>query len=171
MSEPTLTTQGKILKALAYILLGVGLIFFMIALSSIFMGIPPLFLDLFSLFSIGLSFVLIGAFLLAAAQQGILKPEFTTISLIKCANTPECKYRRAQKFENGDYIFKELEESCEKCYGKLYIAAILEVAKKARQKKLLEVKSEETLKQLEPTVEPAEKPKAKKEKKKEEINP
>jgi len=156
MSEPKLTVQGKILKGIAYIFLGTGLIFLMLALSSIFMGINPPFLDLPYLFVFGFSLILAGSFLLVAAQQGIIKPEFTTLSLVKCNNTPDCKYRKTRKFEENDYVFKELDETCEKCYGKLYIAAILEVEKKAKQKKVPEEKPEETLQQIEPTSEPTE---------------
>lgn len=168
MAETTLTIQGKILKVLAYILLGAGLVFLILGFQSIFMGMAPPFLDFGTLLVFGFALLLAGSFLLVIAQQGILKPEFTTISLIKCTNTPECKYRKVRKFEKDDYVFKELDETCEKCFSKLYIAGILEVERKAKQKKSIEEKSEETLKQLEPTPEPEEKEKGKKTKKKEE---
>jgi hypothetical protein len=165
VSESTLTIQGKILKIAAYVLLGIGMVFFMLATSSIFMGITPPFLDVFTLFLFGFSLVLGGAFLLVIAQQGILKPEFDTISLIKCTNTPDCKFRKARKFEKDDFIFKELPEPCEKCNSKLHIAAILEIERKQRTKKPGEEKSEDTFKQLEPPKEPPDKKKSKKEEK------
>ncbi len=165
MSEQTLTVQGKILKIAAYILLGTGMVFFMFAVSSVFMGITPPFLDVFTLFLFGFSLVLGGALLLVIAQQGIIKTEFDTISLIKCTNAPDCKYRKARKFEKDEFVFKELPEPCEKCNSKLYIAAILEVEKKPKKKKPGEEKPEDTLQQLEPAKEPADKAKSKKEEK------
>ena len=107
MSEQTLTVQGKILKIAAYILLGTGMVFFMFAVSSVFMGITPPFLDVFTLFLFGFSLVLGGALLLVVAQQGIIKTEFDTISLIKCTNAPDCKYRKARKFEKDEFPVSE----------------------------------------------------------------
>jgi hypothetical protein len=166
MSEPTLTIQGKILKIIAYVLLGAGAVLFVFGMSSVWSGLPPLFLDTLTLFLFGFSLILAGAFLLVIAQQGILKPEFDTVTLIRCTNTPDCKYRKARKFEKDDFIFKELPEPCEKCNSKLHIAAILEVEKKSPKKKPGEEKPEDTVQQLEPLKEPADKTKPKKEEKK-----
>lgn len=165
MSEPKFTFQAKILRIIAYILFGTGMIFFVLGMSAVWSGIPPPFLDFISLFLYGFTMLLGGGFLLAIAQQGIIKPEFDTITLIKCTNAPDCKFRKARKFEKDDFVFKELPEPCEKCNSKLYISAILEVERKSRKIKPGEVKSEETLQQLEPSKEPAEKTKPKKEEK------
>ena len=141
MSEAKLSTTGKILKYLAYILMIIGMGLLMLGISSFFFGVTPP-LDPVYMILIGVMLLFAGFPMLAMAQQGMIKPEFDTISLIKCSTTPECKFTRAKKYERGEYIFQDLEKKCEKCDSPLYIAAIFEVEKKQPKRKLEERKKE-----------------------------
>ncbi len=128
--EPKLSTGAKILKYIAYILMGGGLVLFMLGLSSFFFGSSPSFMDPLYMIIFGLLLLFAGMPMLVAAQQGIIKPEFDTISLVNCSAAPDCKFRRAKKFERGEYVFKTLDKKCEECGNPLYISAIFEIEKK-----------------------------------------
>ncbi|NVM55619.1 MAG: hypothetical protein HWN66_18065 [Candidatus Helarchaeota archaeon] len=143
MSEQKYTTSARFLKFFAYILMGTGLIFTMLAMSSFFMGLSLDFLEPIYMLLIGLLLLFAGVPLLAVAQQGIIKQEFDTLSIIKCTGLPDCKFVRAKKFERGEYIFQELEDKCEKCNSPLYIAAIFEVDKTPPKQKQEEAKKDQ----------------------------
>ena len=123
--------------------MGAGMVMLMLGISSFFMpaipGIDPLFMVLF-----GVVLLFGGALLLGLAQQGIIKPEFDNISLIKCADTPKCKYVKAKKFEKDDYVFKPVDGKCDICNSPLHIAAIFEIEKKPAPEKGSEEKKDET---------------------------
>jgi len=129
MSEPKYTTSARIMKIFAYLLMGVGMVFTMLGISSfIYGGIA--FMDPVYMLLVGLMLLFAGVPLLAFAQQGVIKPEFNTVSLVRCTNVPDCKYTEGRKFERGDYVFKELDEKCKKCNSQLIITAIFDVEKK-----------------------------------------
>ena len=128
--EVKYTTSAKILKYLGYGLMGAGMILFVFGISSFFMPSPLPWLDPLYMVMFGLLLLFAGIPLLAMAQQGIIKPEFESIKLIKCEGAPDCKFTQAKKFEKDDYVFKPVEGKCEKCGEPLYIAAIFEVEKK-----------------------------------------
>lgn len=136
MSEPKYSTTAKILKYLAYIVMGAGMILTMFGISSIFYGTQPPFLDTFTMIVLGILLLILGVPLLTVAQQGIIKPEFAAVTLLRCTSGAECKYTKARKFERGDFVFKELEDLCEKCNSKLHIAAIIEVDKTSSEEKV-----------------------------------
>lgn len=131
MTEAKYTTSAKILKALAYILMGAAMILIMLGFSGLWMGsipgLDPIYMLLF-----GFLLFIASVPLLVMAQAGLIKPEFDSISLLKCTN-PECKFTKGNKFEKDDYVFKKLEETCDKCNSTLYIAAIFEVERKPKK--------------------------------------
>lgn len=130
MSEETkYTTSARIMKICAYILMGVGMVLTMLGISSIFYPGGIAFMDPLYMLLVGLMLLFAGVPLLAIAQQGVIKPEFNTVSLVRCTNVPDCKYTEGRKFEWGDYVFKELDEKCKKCNSQLIIAAIFDVKK------------------------------------------
>ncbi len=134
MTEVKYNTTAKILKYLSYIVMGAAVVLIMLGFSGLWMGstipgLDPLWLLVFGFLLFATSIPL-----LIMAQAGIIKPEFDSVSLLKCQN-PECKYTKGRKFEKDEYVFKELDETCEKCNSKLYIAAIFEVERTPKQEK------------------------------------
>ncbi len=130
MSEVKLSSSAKILKVLAYVfmllaMLLIALGFMGIMWGSIIPGVDPLYMLI-----LGFLLLIPSTFLLFIAQQGIIKPVIETISLLKCTNSPNCKFTKGRKFEKDEYVFQELKEPCEKCNNHLYIAAIFDVEKK-----------------------------------------
>lgn len=144
MSEPKYSTSAKIMKIFAYLLMGAGMILTMLGISSFIYPGGIAFMDPLYMLLVGIMLLFAGVPLLAIAQQGIIKPEFDTISLVRCTGAPDCKYTKPKKFERGDFVYKELDEKCEKCNSPLHIAAIFDVEKKpAAEKKESTVKLEE----------------------------
>ncbi|MHA1266446.1 MAG: hypothetical protein ACTSRS_14525 [Candidatus Helarchaeota archaeon] len=135
MSEPKYSTSAKIFKWLAYFLMGSGLVLTMFGISSLVYPVSPPFLDVATMIVLGVTLLLFGSLLLALAQQGLIKPEFDAITLMRCTARPDCKYTKARKFERGDYVFKELDQKCEKCNSPLEIAAIFEVERNLPKEK------------------------------------
>ncbi len=134
MSEVKYTTAAKILKVLGYILMMASVFLIMIGISGFFMGpIHPAIDPLYMLFS-GLLLFMASLPILMMSQTGIVKPEFDVISLLRCSNA-DCKFTKGRKFEKDEYVFKELDEKCEKCNSNFYIAAIFEVERKPSKKK------------------------------------
>lgn len=149
MSDAKYTTSAKILKGLAYVLMGAAIILIMLGFSGFFMGpihpaLDPVYMLLF-----GFLLFMASVPLLLMAQQGIIKPEFDSISLLKCTNTPDCKFTKGRKWEKDEYVFQQLEEKCEKCSSNLYIAAIFEVERKPPSEKKEEEKSSDDKKEEE----------------------
>jgi hypothetical protein len=142
MSEIRYTTSARILKYLGYGLIVIGMFLLMFGVSSFFMPAPaimdPLYMILF-----GVVLLFGGALLVGMAQTGIIKPEFDTVSLIKCTDVPKCKFVKAKKFEKDDYVFKDVEGKCDKCGGSLHIAAIFQMEKKSQSQKSPEEKKDE----------------------------
>ncbi|MHA1129371.1 MAG: hypothetical protein ACTSQ8_07665 [Candidatus Helarchaeota archaeon] len=131
MTDIKYTTVAKIFKYLAYILMGAAVVLIMLGFSGLWMGpipgVDPIYLLLFGFLLFATSVPL-----LMMAQAGIIKPEFSSISLLKCSST-DCKFTRGKDFEKDEYVFKELDEKCPKCNSNLYIAAIFEVEKKPKR--------------------------------------
>lgn len=55
------------------------------------------------------------------------------ITTIRCRN---CGFKNVREFQRGDFIFKELDETCPKCNVKMVIASIYREVKEKRQKPL-----------------------------------
>ena len=132
MTEVKYSTTAKILKYLSYGLMGAAVVLIMLGFSGLWMGSTIPGLDPLYLLVFGFLLFASSVPLLIMAQAGIIKPEFESVSLLKCLN-PECKYTKGRKFEKDEYVFKELDETCEKCNSKLYIAAIFEVERTPKQ--------------------------------------
>ncbi len=82
---------------------------------------------------IGLS---ISAYMLSQTRRRIriaIKPPpiMTTITCEKCG------FKNIREFQRGDYIFKEVEDTCPKCKEKMYISAIYREVKEKKEEKWL----------------------------------
>ncbi len=152
MSEQKYTTSSKIMKIIAYLLMGAGMILTMFGISSFFYGGSFIPLDPVYMLLVGLMLLFAGVPILAIAQQGLIKPEFDTISLVRCTNAPDCKFTEGRKFARGDFVYKELDEKCEKCNSTLHIAAIFEVERNPPKEKTdsAETGDEDSKKDTEP---------------------
>ncbi|MFX1294007.1 MAG: hypothetical protein ACFFD2_03985 [Promethearchaeota archaeon] len=143
MTKVKYTTSAKILKALGYIFMGAAIILIMLGFSGLWMGTIPGLNPIWMLVCGFLLFV-VSVPLLALAQAGAIKPEFDSIALLKCTNTPDCKFSKGRKFEKDEYVFKELDEKCKKCNNNLYIASIIEVERTSdKEKKEEKTKAQE----------------------------
>jgi len=148
MAETKYTTSAKILKWMAYIFMGIAMLLIFLGFSGLWWGPILPGLDPLYMLILGFLLLLVSAPLLVMAQAGAIKPEFNTISLVRCSNAPDCKFIKGRPFEKDEYVFKDLDEKCEKCNSPLYIAAIFEIERKQKEPKK-EKSSEKTEKQEE----------------------
>jgi cytochrome c biogenesis protein CcdA len=80
---------------------------------------------------IGLIAMTLSFFLLFQSRRSNLEMKIEApkvMTTIECT-AKECKNKTVREFQRGDYVFKELDQNCEKCSGKQMVTAIYKEVK------------------------------------------
>ncbi len=78
------------------------------------------------LIAMTLSFFLLFQTRRSATEMKIETPKMMTT--IECT-VKECNNKTVREFQRGDYVFKELDQNCQKCGGKQMVTAIYKEVK------------------------------------------
>jgi hypothetical protein len=119
------STNKKIstyLNMIVLIVMALAITALLIAVETYFAGdpAPAIILAGIGVIALALSVFLLYQSKLQSAQVKIEVPKvMTTIGCVK-----NCDQKSVREFQRGDYVYKELETSCQKCGGKQMITAI-----------------------------------------------
>ncbi len=100
---------------------------------TIFAENNPTILTLFAIFALASTIALVALTMELKRQERKITTTLTKTVLL----CPSCKYTKTRKYQEGDYIGKELDENCPRCSTKLIIDLIYEeeITPKKRQKR------------------------------------
>lgn len=78
----------------------------------------------------------VSLYMLLQIRARALRLTFKTQPVVTTIVCKSCDFKNVREFKRGDYIFKELDDSCPKCKEKMKISSIFREVKEKKDKNL-----------------------------------